>query len=201
MVSFIKKYIKIIILIYINYILLNNFIILKDIINFKNNPPIYKFKYINKTNLIKLTNDMDYLFIIQNYKPNNIIHINSNGGDVYEGLDMIKFIKANNISCYAERAYSMAFTIFQHCKERYITRNTKLMQHQPYVKIEGILLDVIKKINKFKELSDSINIYEAKKININYEKYLNKINKKDYYFTKNDFKNYKMADYYIHILN
>ena len=120
---------------------------------------IKKYKYINPTNFIKLNNESDYTYIKANYKHNNIIHIKSNGGDVYKGLDMIDFIKANNISCYAEKAYSMAFTIFQNCNERYIKYNSKLMQHQAHVYIEGKLLNVIEHIHKFKLLSDSINLF------------------------------------------
>jgi ATP-dependent protease ClpP protease subunit len=158
---------------------------------------IKKYKYINPINFIKLNNESDYTYIKANYKHNNIIHIKSNGGDVYKGLDMIDFIKANNISCYAEKAYSMAFTIFQNCNERYIKYNSKLMQHQAHVYIEGKLLNVIEHIHKFKLLSDSINLYESKRINIDYKTYLNKINNGDYYFTKSDFENYRLADYYI----
>ena len=66
---------------------------------------------------------------------NIYIYINSNGGNVLEGNDIIETIKfldnsGYNVKCIAQKAYSMAFHILQHCPKRLITETSSLMQHQ-----------------------------------------------------------------------
>ena len=76
------------------------------------------------------------------------IYIQSPGGYVESGKEIINEINSQiesgkNISCIADRAYSMAFIIFQTCSNRYITNNSILMQHPIYItQISGNLRTV-----------------------------------------------------------
>jgi ATP-dependent protease ClpP protease subunit len=58
------------------------------------------------------------------------VYIYSNGGSVMAGNRMIMQLVNRDITCIAERAYSMAFVILQACKHRYIVPTATAMQHQ-----------------------------------------------------------------------
>lgn len=88
------------------------------------------------------------------------LYINSPGGSIFAGLEMIQAMKASGkrTVCVANFAASMAFIIFQHCDERLITHSSVLMQHSAsygtrgsapqvlsFVKfIESMLVDIVK---------------------------------------------------------
>ena len=97
----------------------NNYIHLKGEIN-----PLSSSNFITEINQIT----SDKLFI----------YIQSPGGYVESGKEIINEINiqlenGKNITCIADRAYSMAFIIFQSCPTRYITQNSILMQHPIYI--------------------------------------------------------------------
>jgi ATP-dependent protease ClpP protease subunit len=70
-------------------------------------------------------------------KKNLMLYLDTNGGSVEQGMKIISEVKKNNISCIAETAYSMGFSIFQNCYTRYILPHGKLMQHQISFAIKG----------------------------------------------------------------
>ena len=95
---------------------------------------------LNNTNniLIKgpidqeLTTEFIYEFskISNKMKNNTYIYLDTPGGSVEEGMKIVTLVKDYNLSCIAERAYSMGFIIFQACRERLILKHSSLMQHQ-----------------------------------------------------------------------
>jgi ATP-dependent protease ClpP protease subunit len=131
----------------------NNHIHLKGEIN-----PKSSSDFITEIN--KITSDKIY------------VYIQSPGGYVESGKEIINEINmqvenGKNIICIADRAYSMAFIIFQVCPTRYITNNSILMQHPIYVsqlsgnlKTVQNLLKMIEKdnIDLLKIQCDRINI-------------------------------------------
>ena len=156
---------------------------------------------INYINIYKLLNNINLT-----YKNNNknLIIINSNGGDMFAGYDFIKFFRLKNgpnIDCYAIKAYSIAFSIFQNCNKRIINYNKSvLMQHEIKIKINKYIK--ISYINKLLLYINNINYnikkYESNKLKIDYNFY-NKIIKNDFYFNKTSINKYNIniADIYI----
>merc|ERR1711988_1420380 len=59
-----------------------------------------------------------------------------------------------NITCVADRAYSMAFIIFQSCEIRYVTKNSILMQHPIYITQLSGNLKTVQNILKMIEKSN-----------------------------------------------
>ena len=86
----------------------------------------------------EINNDLYKVFMNQSGYINNkdiYIYINSDGGSVSDGnliIETIRYMEnsGHNIYCIAQKAYSMAFHILQHCPHRYITETSSVMQHQ-----------------------------------------------------------------------
>jgi ATP-dependent protease ClpP protease subunit len=102
---------------------------------------------------------------------NKILYLDTPGGMVEEGLKIINEVRNYNISCVAEKAYSMGFSIFQSCYNRYILPNGKLMQHQISFGIGGELAKVNNYVNFIKQIEEEIVELEATRIDIPLNKY------------------------------
>ena len=68
------------------------------------------------------------------FRKNIDIDINSNGGSVIAGHDIVqKLLEINNngisTTCFVNRAFSMGFTILQFCTKRVVVDDGLLMQH------------------------------------------------------------------------
>ncbi len=120
-------------------------------------------------NLINLKSDTRY------------IYINTNGGSVDAGLNLINTIKnleSDNIvvNCIAETAISMGFVIFQGCKGRYVLEHSTLMQHQ--ISLHGMGGE-IKNINSYlkfvNNMENKLNKIQAKRIGIELKDFEDKI--------------------------
>jgi ATP-dependent Clp protease, protease subunit len=92
----------------------------------------------NSTNNIMIKgpidNDVSSKFIYElnllENKKNVYVYLDTPGGSIDDGMQIVAQIKKYQLSCIAEKAYSMGFIIFQSCKNRYIMPHTRLMQHQ-----------------------------------------------------------------------
>ena len=144
-------------MIIIIFLLLFNFVKSVDIINIKGfiNNDLY-----NKIYNQSLTNDK-YLYI----------YIDSQGGSLFDAIDIIylikEFEKNKTVICIASVAYSSAFTIFQSCSNRYVLPNSILMQHEfdiIYSYDENIVNDIIYYIRNIEamRLNIKLNIYLEK---------------------------------------
>ena len=99
---------------------------------------LYPMVELNKDNTLILknvineqsTSDLIHKINLMRNKSNIYIYLDTPGGEVENGMKIIDEVKKYNISCIAERAYSMGFAIFQSCSVRYIVPHGKLMQHQ-----------------------------------------------------------------------
>jgi ATP-dependent protease ClpP protease subunit len=146
-------------MIYITFFLLFNYVKCIDIFNIKHeiNNDLY-----NKLNNHQITNDK-YLYI----------YINSHGGSLFDAIDIIylikEFEKKKIVICVAEIAYSVAFTIFQSCSNRYILSNSVLMQHEFTIIYSKYDLTIVNNIISY------IRNLEAMKLNIKLKLYLEKV--------------------------
>jgi len=71
-------------------------------------------------------------------KKNDLyLYINSPGGELDSGFQIIHEVEKYNISCIADVAYSMAFAILQSCNIRYVTPYSSIMQHQMSYHLHG----------------------------------------------------------------
>lgn len=92
----------------------------------------------NSTNNIMIKgpidNDISSKFIYElsllENKKNVYVYLDTPGGSIDDGMQIVAQIKKYKLSCIAEKAYSMGFIIFQSCEKRYIMPHTRLMQHQ-----------------------------------------------------------------------
>ena len=118
----------------------------------------------------KTTNKLMY-DIEKSNATNKILYLDTPGGMVEEGLKIINEVRNYNISCVAEKAYSMGFSIFQSCYNRYILPNGKLMQHQISFGIGGELAKVNNYVSFIKQIEEEIIELEASRIDIPIDTY------------------------------
>lgn len=120
-------------------------------------------------NLLNLKSDIRY------------IYINTNGGSVDAGLNLIntmKNLESNNIvvNCIAKTAISMGFAIFQSCKNRYVFEYSTLMQHQISLNgMGGEIRNVNSYLKFINNMENKLNKIQANRIGINLKDFEDKI--------------------------
>lgn len=101
---------------------------------------------LTETNTIALTSEVDpdsvarLMDQIQRSDAKELVfYIDSPGGSVIDGLQLIDVMKASGkrFVCVANSAASMAFSIFQQCDKRLITSHAILMQHMGSYGLQG----------------------------------------------------------------
>lgn len=121
---------------------------------------------------------------IDNFLMNIISHPNSSkvnvfihspGGSVIAGQRVIQYMMSNNVTCITDKAYSMAFAIFQKCHKRYITHSASMMQHQQSLGFEGDLYAINNYMNMINKIEQDMNTMQAKRIGIDIQSFKNKI--------------------------
>lgn len=129
---------------------------------------------LNNENIILVKNEINAETVsyaidkIQNAKnaTNMILFLDTPGGRVEDGLQLINEVQKNNMTCIVQRAYSMGFAILQSCKNRYLLPTGKVMQHQ----ITFGLGDSLHKIENYVSYVNQMNNYltelQSKKIKI-----------------------------------
>jgi ATP-dependent Clp protease protease subunit len=113
---------------------------------------------------------------IENKHTTIYIYINSPGGNVNAGLEIINYIKSlqnrgKQINCIAHNAMSMAFVIFQYCSERYILYSSSLMQHQMTLGLKGKLYDINSRMSYLNALETKINQDQATRLKLSLENF------------------------------
>ena len=164
-------------------------------ITLNNKNHIHITTQIDSETRIQLINDTQRLDAEEIY-----LYIDSPGGQVFEGNKIIEYIHymentGHNISCIAQSAYSMAFTIFQHCPVRYVTNTASLMQHQ----MSLALFDSLEHINGYISMINQVNqdnlLYLSDKLDMELLDLKEKINN-DWWIYGEDIFKYKLADSY-----
>ena len=107
-------------------------------------------------------------------KKNVYVYIDSPGGSIDDGMQIVAQIKKYKLSCIAEKAYSMGFIIFQACKNRYIMSHSRLMQHQ----LSYGIRDEKRKIDNYVRFVDSMEKQivkeQAERIGIDEDEFIDK---------------------------
>ena len=116
-------------------------------------------RLLAKLNTIEAKHDTLYLYI------------NSPGGDVMAGFEIINYIKSlqdrsKQVVCIAHNAMSMAFAIFQYCSQRYILYTSTLMQHQMSLQLKGKLYDLNSRMQYLNLIEQKINRDQAARLNM-----------------------------------
>ena len=94
--------------------------------------------HLTKNNVVVIKDTIDDQSVSQAiYKLNKMknksdvfIYLDTPGGSVESGNRLLMEIQKYNLSCIADRAYSMGFVLLQGCKTRYIRQYGRIMQHQ-----------------------------------------------------------------------
>lgn len=157
----------------------------------------FKMITLNETNVLTLRGPINsvtssnfvYELNKRKNKKNLYVFINSHGGSVESGSQIIMEIMKYNISCVADKAYSMGFVILQSCKKRYLTMFGKLMQHQ----ISYGISDEKQKIDNYAEyvtqMDDILTKMQAKKLNMSSKRLKEKTSNNWWMFGENAVKN------------
>lgn len=149
--------------------------------------PIYPYLELTKNNSVTLRGEIENFMaaklIFQMSKINSdeiIFYISSPGGSIEAGDTIAQYMnflrqKGKTITCIADQAASMAFSLFQECDNRYVTSSSILMQHQMSVAIR----DQYENLKSYMKLLEAINENsikrEAARINMSVESFNNRI--------------------------
>ena len=131
---------------------------------------------INSTTSGRFIKDLNALILPTKPKKDNsdmYVYIDSPGGHVDAGMKIMSEIRKHNISCVADKAYSMAFAIFQSCANRYITTSGRLMQHQMSYGVEGTHLQVVSYVKMMDQINDYLMRLESERIGIPQQEFEN----------------------------
>lgn len=157
----------------------------------KTEPTIAKIIDIPKTKNIKLTDKNTIILkgpvnkasvssaILEINKKQNksdiYLYLNTNGGDVESGLKLANEIEKYNISCIADKAYSMGFMIFQVCKHRYILPHGRIMQHQIAFGIQDEFGKIKNYVDFVQQMENTMIQKMAQRINLNKKEFYDKV--------------------------
>ena len=126
------------------------------------------------------------------------LYINSPGGSVIAGLEIVNYIKSlqqrgKQIKCIAHNAMSMAFLIFQFCSQRLILHSSTLMQHQISLETAGKLYDMNSRMGYLNSLEASLNQQQATRLDMKLEDFIKNI-QNDWWLYAEDIIKHKAAD-------
>lgn len=116
----------------------------------------------------------EFLYSLIRNSP-KYVYINSPGGSILAGNRIITHMMQRNITCIAERAYSMAFVILQACGQRYITPMSTVMQHQASLGIRGELYQITNYLNMIHAIESKLNRMQAERIGLTEEEFRHRI--------------------------
>lgn len=162
---------------------------------------------LNKDNFVSLRETIDQdvssrlltkLNTIEAKYDKLYLYINSPGGDVMAGFEIINYIKSlqdrsKEVICIAHNAMSMAFAIFQYCSQRYILYASTLMQHQMSLQVKGKLYDLNSRMQYFNIIEHKINQDQATRLNMTLANFTDLI-QNDWWLYTEDILRYKAAD-------
>lgn len=121
----------------LGFLLLLNFFILTTAKTYNVNDKPLNIRFNSTNNIMikgPIDNDVSSKFIydlsLLENKKNVYVYLDTPGGSIDDGMQIVSQIKKYKLRCVAEKAYSMGFIIFQSCEKRYIMPHTRLMQHQ-----------------------------------------------------------------------
>lgn len=131
-------------------------------------------------------------------KSNVYLILDTPGGEVYHGMQIINELEYHKINCIVQKAYSMGFAILQACNIRYILPHATVMQHQMSLGLGG----EFEKIKNYFSMINQYNMYltnlQSNRINMNPDDFMNKVNNEWWLFGSNII-NENVADRMVYI--
>ena len=114
--------------------------------------------------------------ILQIKKHKIYIYIDSPGGSVMDGNDMIQVMDAlsssnKEIICIADNAASMAFSFLQSCPNRYIMKDSILMQHQMSASVKGQYENMKTRMQLLESINKRLKQKQADRIGLSLEEF------------------------------
>lgn len=138
----------------------------------------FKEIVLNSTNHVvvrgSIDSDVASSFI---YKLNTLaskdvfVYLDTPGGSVESGNKMLMEIQKYNLSCIADRAYSMGFVLLQGCKNRYIRPYSRIMQHQISYGIQNEKGKIDNYANFIDQIEDELVEMQSSKIGLNKDRF------------------------------
>jgi ATP-dependent Clp protease protease subunit len=109
-----------------------------------------------------------------------LIYISSPGGSISAGNSLIQYMnylrhKGKTITCVADIAASMAFSIFQECDNRYVTPSSVLMQHQMGVGLKDQYENLKSYLKLLEAMNEDYLHRESARIGLTYDEFKAKI--------------------------
>lgn len=142
---------------------------------------------LTKDNMVLLKDSIDNKTIsntimrIMTIKSKRVyLYIFSPGGSVLSGNRLINYLKTTDkdVYCIADFAASMAFSIMQHCKKRFVTTNSIMMQHEASLSLaHNSRTKLISFARMLLKVINRLEIDTAKQMGISIKKYKYEISK------------------------
>lgn len=137
---------------------------------------------LNTTNLLTIKGQINeklasrFVYEVnKNGKKNGLyVFIDTNGGDVDAGNQIVDEIQKHNLTCIAKNAISMGFVIMQSCHERYITKYGIMMQHQMSYGVMDEKAKVESYVNFISQIGETLTRMQANKIGIDVDEFTKK---------------------------
>lgn len=197
-------------IILLSLLIIINFIKVEGTIHNQNNtarPNIH----LNESNFVAIRGVIDFQseaqFIndILSIKGKTIyIHINSPGGSVTSGNNMIQVMESliqngKQIICIADFAASMGFVLFQSCPTRYVMDHSIIMQHQMSLGVEGPIEQVRTLFNLIEKFNKKAQKMQALRLNMGTTEFQDKI-KHDWWLYSEEIIEENAADAMVNVL-
>lgn len=136
--------------------------------------------------------------LLSNEERNIYVYINSNGGSVVSGGQIIQTIRAlqasgKTINCIANTALSMGFAILQSCSTRLVLPSSVLMQHQVSLGIDGNLRQVDNYLTFVKKMNDELDVMQSNRLGMTLQQF-KELCEHDIWLYGSDALTYKAAD-------
>ncbi len=138
------------------------------------------------------------------YTKNPIIYIDSGGGSVMDGerlIHQMKYVQNDGVkvTCIANKAYSMAFHIFEMCDYRYILEYSTLMSHQMSLGVRQMEFANLKNyLYMIQQMDNKLNKQVAKRISMDYDTYFQKI-RNDWWIYGEEAIDFQLADEVVYV--
>ena len=120
----------------------------------------------------KLATEFVYSVNSRENKTDLYVYLDTNGGSVDAGLQIMDEIEKYELNCIAHKAMSMGFVILQTCKTRIVTPYSTIMQHQISYGIGNEKAKVESYVDYIKQIGRHLSKMQAKRIGISSKEFL-----------------------------
>ena len=99
------------------------------------------------------------------------VFIDTGGGSIEAGLRMVQLLQQRPYRCIVQRAHSMGFALLQACENRWVLPSASLMQHQPWVRMEGELPHLHARLAYVAQLEQQLVQLQAQRLHLTEEEF------------------------------